>query len=183
MNLSLFRVALAALFTALIAIGSVVSIPLGPVPLVLANFFAILAGLLLGPWWGGAAVLVYLVLGAIGLPVFSGGSGGVGHFATPTGGFLIGYLAAAFAAGAVARGFAQPGADKPAPGAFRLALAGVAALVVLYAIGLPWFQMALSAKFHDLGAAFLFMLPFLAADAVKVAVAVPVARALRPLVA
>jgi len=175
----LFRLVLSALFTALIAVGSYLAIPFVPVPLVLANFFALLAGLLLGPLWGGTAVLLYLVLGAIGLPVFSGGSGGFGHFASPTGGFLLGYLVAAIAAGLVAHG---PKRTRPAsPGILRLALAGLLGLTVLYAIGLPWFQVLLSAKFTTLWAAFLFMAPYLIGDLVKVTAAVLLSRTLLPL--
>jgi biotin transport system substrate-specific component len=174
----LFRLVLSALFTALIAVGSYLAIPFVPVPLVLANFFALLAGLLLGPLYGGLAVLLYLVLGALGLPVFSGGSGGLGHFAGPTGGFLLGYLLAAVVAGLTAHG--PKGLDKT-PGLLRLALAGLLGLVALYALGLPWFQAVLAAKFTTLWAAFLFMGPYLVGDAVKVVAAVLLSRSLLPL--
>ena len=174
----LFRLVLAALFTALIAVGSYIAIPFAPVPLVLANFFALLAGLMLGPLWGGVAALLYLVLGALGLPVFSGGSGGFGHFASPTGGFLLGYPLAAVTAGLVAHG---PRGLRKSPGLVRLALAGLLSLIVLYAIGLPWFQVVLSAKFTTLWAAFLFMSPYLLGDLVKVTAAVILSRSLLPL--
>jgi biotin transport system substrate-specific component len=174
----LFHLVLSALFTALIAVGAYIAIPFVPVPLVLANFFALLAGLLLGPLWGGVAVLLYLVLGAVGLPVFSGGSGGFGHFASPTGGFLLGYLLSAVTAGLVARGMKG---ERKAPSFLRLSIAGLTGLIVLYAIGLPWFQTVLSAKFTTLGAAFLFMAPYLIGDLVKVAGAVLLTRTLLPL--
>jgi len=174
----LFRLVLSALFTALIAVGSYLAIPFVPVPLVLANFFALLAGLLLGPVHGGLAVLLYLVLGALGLPVFSGGSGGLGHFAGPTGGFLLGYLLAAVVAGFTAHGLKGTG---KLPGLVRLALAGLLGLVALYGLGLPWFQAVLSAKFTTLWAAFLFMAPYLVGDIVKVAAAVVLSRSLLPL--
>lgn len=174
----LFRLVLSALFTALIAVGSYLVIPFPPVPLVLANFFALLAGLMLGPVWGGFSVLLYLILGAVGLPVFSGGSGGFGHFASPTGGFLLGYLFSAVAAGLVVHG--TKGLRK-SPGILRLALAGLLGLIVLYALGLPWFQVVLSAKFTTLWAAFLFMAPYLIGDLVKVTAAVILTRSLLPL--
>ena len=200
MQSSFFRPVLSALFTALIVVGAYIAIPFVPVPLVLANFFALLAGLLLGPFWGGVAVLLYLVLGTIGLPVFAGGTGGFAHFLTPTGGFLLGYLAMAVIAGLIARGLgnrpATAGGDqgdqvaspakghKPA-GLIRLALAGLAGVVVLYAVGLPWFQAMMGArnpqKFPDLLAAGLFMAPYLVGDLVKVAAAVLITRSLRPL--
>ena len=172
----LFRLVLSALFAALIVVGSYIAIPFVPVPLVLANFFALLAGLLLGPVYGGLSVLLYLVLGALGLPVFAGGSGGFGHFASPTGGFLLGYLLEAVAAGFVARGMKQ---EKP--GVARLCLASLAGLVVLYAIGLPWFQAVLSAKFTSLRAATVFMAPYMVGDLVKAAAAVILGRAILPL--
>lgn len=174
----LFRLVLSALFTALIAVGSYIAIPFPPVPLVLANFFTLLAGLLLGPLWGGVSVLLYLVLGAIGFPVFSGGSGGFAHFFSPTGGFLLGYLLAAIAAGLVIHG---PTGFRRSPGLARLAVAGLLGMLVIYAIGLPWFQIVLSAKFTTLWSAFLFMAPFMVGDLVKVAVAAVLSRSLLPL--
>ena len=174
----LFRLVLSALFAALIVVGSYLVIPFVPVPLVLANFFALLAGLLLGPLYGGLAVLIYLVLGAVGLPVFSGGSGGFGQFASPTGGFLVGYLLSSVVAGLVAHG---PRRGAGLPGLPRLGLAGFLGLVALYAVGLPWFQAVLSAKVPTLWAAFLFMAPYLVGDGVKVAAAVALSRSLLPL--
>ncbi len=188
MNSNAFKPTLAALFAALIVVGAYLAIPFIPVPLVLANFFAILAGLVLGPLWGGIAVALYLVLGAIGMPLFAGGTGGFAHFATPTGGFLLGYLASAIAAGLVSHGLADfrrvNTENKPA-GVIRLLLASLVALAVLYAIGLPWFQNIMSAKapakFPDITAAFWFMSPYLIGDAVKVVAAAFLARSLRPL--
>jgi biotin transport system substrate-specific component len=186
MQSSFFRPVLSALFTALIVVGAYIAIPFVPVPLVLANFFALLAGLLLGPFWGGVAVLLYLVLGTIGLPVFAGGTGGFAHFLTPTGGFLLGYLAMAVIAGLIARGLGiQPAERRKPAGLIRLALAGLAGVVVLYAVGLPWFQAMMGAKnpqkFPDILAAGLFMAPYLVGDLVKVAAAVLITRSLRPL--
>ena len=111
---NLKRMIFTSLLTALMIIGAYIRIPLGPVPIVLTNMFVVLAGLLLGPFWGIAGAGLYLLLGLIGLPVFSGG-GGPAYFAGPTGGYLIGYAAAAFAAGAVrraGRGFRHAGTVK-----------------------------------------------------------------------
>ncbi|RLC01276.1 MAG: biotin transporter BioY, partial [Deltaproteobacteria bacterium] len=80
----------ASLFAALIAAGAYISVPIGPVPIVLQNLFVFLAGLLLGSKWGLACVGVYLLAGACGLPVFAGGTGGIARFAGPTGGYLLG---------------------------------------------------------------------------------------------
>ena len=75
----------AALFAALLAVGAFLSIPIGPVPIVLQNFFVLLTGLLLGSRWAAASVAVYLLAGACGLPVFAGGTGGLGHLIGPPG--------------------------------------------------------------------------------------------------
>ncbi|NQU65132.1 MAG: biotin transporter BioY, partial [SAR324 cluster bacterium] len=66
----------ASLFAALISAGAFMAIPIGPVPIVLQNMFVLLAGVILGWKWGVASVLIYLLAGAVGFPVFSGGRGG-----------------------------------------------------------------------------------------------------------
>ena len=91
--------AFASLFAALTAVGAYIAIPIGPVPIVLQNFFVYLTGLLLGSKWGATSVAVYLLAGICGLPVFAGGRGGIGHIIGPTGGYLIGFLPAVFVIG------------------------------------------------------------------------------------
>ena len=98
MNTATLKSVFTALFAALICAGSVIAIPAGPVPIVLQNAFAVLAGLLLGPIQGAGAVGLFLIAGALGLPVFSGGKGGFAVFAGPTGGYLAGYFFAALVA-------------------------------------------------------------------------------------
>ncbi len=89
----------ASLLAALMAVGAYIAVPIGPVPIVLQNLFILLAGLLLGSKWGLASVAVYLLAGALGLPVFSGGTGGIARFAGPTGGYLLAYLPAVYLIG------------------------------------------------------------------------------------
>ena len=91
---------------------------------------------------------------------------------------LLGYLLAAVTAGLVAHGLRGL---RKAPGLVRLALAGLLGLSVLYGVGVPWFQVVLSAKFTTLWAAFLFMAPYLLGDLVKVTAAVILSRSLLPL--
>lgn len=85
------------LFAALIAVSGFIVFPLPgtPVPIVLQNMMPILASGLLGGLYGTASTVLFLITGLLGLPVFSGGRGGLTHLLGPTGGFLIGYLAAA----------------------------------------------------------------------------------------
>ena len=88
----------AALMAALTAVGAYIIIPVGPVPITLQTFFVLLSGRLLGKKYGVLAQITYLLLGAFGLPIFSGGQGGLGVIAGPTGGFLISFIAAAWIA-------------------------------------------------------------------------------------
>ena len=85
------------LFAALIAVSGFIVFPLPgtPVPIVLQNMMPILASGLLGGLYGTASTAIFLIAGLLGLPVFSGGRGGLAHLLGPTGGFLIGYLVAA----------------------------------------------------------------------------------------
>lgn len=172
------KLVLSSLFTALIAAGAIFSLPLPPPlpPLTLAVFFALLAGLVTGPVWGAAAAGLYLFLGSIGLPVFANGSGGLGHFAGPTGGFLAGYLGAAFVAGLVA--------DRRNWTFFRATIGAFAGVTVLYTIGLPWFRAVIDARpDRDLSlvAAFMVMLPYLVGDLLKALAAASLVGALKPL--
>jgi biotin transport system substrate-specific component len=163
----------ASLMAALIAAGAFIAIPLGPVPIVLQNFFVLLAGLLLGRKWGLAAVSVYLLAGAVGLPVFAGGTGGIGRFAGPTGGYLLGYLPAVYVAGLISeRGRGRPVFDI---------LAMAAGALIVYAIGVPWLKAVTGLSPAKALAAGMNPL-FLAGDALKIAAAVPVARLLRPVI-
>ncbi len=98
-NIQLRMMVYASLLAALTAAGAYLAIPIGPVPIVLQNLFILLAGLLLGSRWGLASVGVYLLAGALGLPVFAGGLGGIGRLVGPTGGYLVGFLPAVFVIG------------------------------------------------------------------------------------
>jgi len=93
-----------AVFAALIAVLALVpGIPIGPVPITLQTLGVILAGLVLGPWRGFAAVALYLLVGFAGLPVFAGGAAGLGVLARPSVGYLLSFPFAALVAGALSR--------------------------------------------------------------------------------
>lgn len=160
----------ASLFAALTAAGAYLFIPIGPVPIVLQNMFVFLAGLLLGSRWGLASVAVYLLAGVCGLPVFAGGTGGIGRIAGPTGGFLLGYLPVVFLVGWIAE--RKPGHMFPDVAAMLLGAA------VLYACGVPWLAMVTGmplAKAFAVG-----MYPFLLGDGIKIAAAALIAKSARP---
>lgn len=166
--------ALAGLFAALTAICSWISIPLGftPVPVNLATLAVFLAGGLLGAKYGAVSLTVYALVGAVGAPVFAGFRGGLSVLAGPTGGFIIGYIAAAFVVGAiVSAAFKQrerTGASaKPS---LRLSLtiaAGmVAGLAACYALGTAWFMFSTHTEFVP--SLLACVVPFLPGDAIKI---------------
>ncbi|MGA8179366.1 MAG: biotin transporter BioY [Desulfobacterales bacterium] len=162
----------ASLMAALTAAGAYLAIPIGPVPIVLQNLFIFLSGLLLGPRWGAASVGIYLLAGALGFPVFAGGVGGIGHFAGPTGGYLLGYLPAVYVIGLISCGSKKPVILDIA--------AMVAGSLIVYGIGLTWLKIL--TKMTLAKALALGMFPFLPGDALKIAAAVPIAKALRPII-
>ena len=163
----------AALFAAMIAAGAFISVPIGPVPIVLQNMFILLAGLMLGWRWGLAAVAVYLLAGALGLPVFAGGTGGIGRFAGPTGGYLIGFLPAVFVVGFL---------SKRGKGWQRILMEIISMILgslIVYMFGVPWLKIVTGMTMQK--ALTLGLLPFLIGDAIKIAAAFFIAQALRPI--
>lgn len=92
MKITLREQIIAAFFAILIAALSQVTIPLGLIPLTLQTFIVGLTVTILGPRIGTWSILIYLLLGLIGLPVFAGGNAGVGVLFGPTGGFLVGFI-------------------------------------------------------------------------------------------
>ena len=89
---------LCAMFVALIAVGAFIKVPVPVVPFTLQFLFTMLAGLLLGPVNGALAVVVYIVLGLVGLPIFTQG-GGPGYIFQPSFGYIIGFAVAAYVTG------------------------------------------------------------------------------------
>jgi len=157
----LYDVALIAGFSLLIGLSAQLAIPLPftPVPVTLQTLVVLVAGFLLGSWRGALAVLAYLGEGLAGLPLFSAGTGGLAHLLGPTGGYILGFLLAAFVVGWLAERVlaALPRAALRPPVAF---LAGTA---VIYLCGATWLGAFVGAgKAVSLG-----VLPFLAGDAVK----------------
>ena len=151
---------LTALFAAALCVMAPLAVPVGFVPITLATLGVYLAAGLLGPWRGAAAVGLYLLLGAVGLPVFAGFSGGAQQLVGLTGGYLWGYLLCALAAGWLIRLI-------PRPALVPLWLATGTAL--LYAAGTIWYVW--QTGIHPRLALGTCVLPFLPADLIKIAVA------------
>jgi biotin transport system substrate-specific component len=162
---------LASLMAALTAVGAYIHVPIGPVPIVLSTLFVLLSGLLLGSRWGLASMVLYLFVGAIGLPVFSGGRGGIAHFFGPTGGYLFGYVLASWVTGFIA---------ERSRGILILEIFSVVVgSLVIYGLGVPWLKVVTQMSWPK--ALLMGMVPFLIGDAVKASVALILARAVRPI--
>lgn len=151
-----------SLFAALTAVGALISIPLQPVPIVLSNLFMSLAAAFLGGPLGALSQVIYILIGALGLPVFSGGKAGIGVLFGPTGGYLIGYIVGAYLIGTLVR-------LRNAPGFAWIAFSMTAGLCVVYAIGV--LQLTYVADLSLEKALTVGALPFLPGDAVKIAAA------------
>ena len=163
---------LCALFAALSAVLAQVSVPIGPVPINMVHLSIFVAAGLLGAKYGTVSQLVYVLLGAVGLPVFSGFSGGAAKIAGPTGGFILGYILCAFVAGSLMDRFGLRA------GVMMAAMA--AGLVVTYIPGVIWFMVVTGRGLAAALAACVF--PFLIGDAAKIVCGAILVRRLRPIV-
>lgn len=123
-------------FTCFIIMGSQISIdvPMSPVPIVLANFFTLLAGLVLGKKWGSVSVALYLLCGALGFPVFAKNTGGLQTLFGATGGYLFAYLVSTFFVGMIS--------ERGKHGWLRDFFALVVGVLILFFIGLPWLKIS-----------------------------------------
>lgn len=161
------EVAYVAVFAALIValtLFPAIEIGVSPVPITLQTFAVTLTAMLLGPRRGTLAVLAYLALIAIGLPVAAGYRGGLGVFAGATGGYLLSYVPTALLVGWLASLALRRANPTP-----WLILAGVAGMPVVYALGTGWF---IAVTGMDLGPAVAAAVtPFVVVDLIKVALA------------
>lgn len=131
MKLSTKEITLVSLFTALTAVGAFLSIPIGEVPITLQTLFVILSGLILGPKLAALSQIVYLVLGLIGLPIFTGFTGGIQSVMKPSFGFIIGFIFAAYIVGKIAD-FGEEISS------IKIWIASLAGTIVVYLFGLPY---------------------------------------------
>ena len=161
----LVRIALAA---ALIAVCAWITLPTPPVPVTMQVFAIFFALGYLGGKRGTVAVLVYLLLGAVGVPVFSGFGGGLGKLLGPTGGYLFGFLFSALLYWLITARF---GEKLPVTVA-----AMVAGLLLCYAVGTLWFLRRYGEGMTLSGALAACVVPFLPWDAAKLALAVTLSR-------
>jgi biotin transport system substrate-specific component len=154
-------------------------LPWTPVPITMQTFAVLLAGVLLGRWWGGISVASYAGLGAAGLPWFTGWSGGVGHLAGPTGGYIIGFFLAALFVGHFIDKYIRARSFLP-----MLGILLFANFVLIYVPGLLqlhlWLNLAGggSASFYHVLTLGFF--PFIAGDLIKIFILTGIATGITP---
>ena len=155
-----YAMAVTALMTAVTCILAPLSIPIGPVPISLTNF-AIYLSLYLLDWKKGTiSYILYLLLGLVGLPVFSGFTGGIGKLAGPTGGYIIGFIPMAIIAGIVIDKFSQR---------WIQILGMIVGTAICYAFGTAWF--CIQAGYTVSAALAVCVIPFIPADLIKMVIA------------
>lgn len=156
------KIALVGLTTAVICVLGPVSFPLpiSPVPVSLGVLGILLAVYLLGMKWGTVSCLIYLLIGLVGVPVFTGFSGGVGKVLGPTGGYLIGYIFLSLITGFFVGRW---------PARWPLHLVGmILGAVVMYLFGTLWLGYLMKCSFPE--ALWMGVIPYIPADLVKMAV-------------
>lgn len=152
-----------AMFPALMAATAGVTIPMVGAPITLQTLFVLLVGMILGKRNGAISMVVYLLLGIVGLPVFSGFASGLGAVMGPTGGFLISFPIAAYLVGYL----------KERTGNYYIS--ALVASIVVYVVGVPWLAWQLEMTNW---AALSIMFVYIPGDIVKLLVAVFISKRL-----
>ncbi|MBE0415783.1 MAG: biotin transporter BioY [Dehalococcoidia bacterium] len=151
-------------FCAVTALCAQIAFYIGPVPITGQTFAVLLAGALLGSKRGAISQLTYLGVGAMGAPVFAGWHGGPAVLLGPTGGYLIGFVAAAFVVGFLA----ERGWDRRF---WSMALAMLIGNIVIYAFGLPWLAFWLDRFATESSVLSVGLYPFIPGDLFKLVLA------------
>ena len=158
------EVAYTALFVALTAVSAQIAIPIGSVPITLQVLMVLLSGFLLGSRLGFIAQLLYVIMGAVGFPVFANFSGGIGVIYGPTGGYLLAFPLAAFIVGC---------AGERTRNIWLYFAAALGGIGVIYLLG--WLRLGLFIG-GDFRKAFMMgVLPFIGVDLMKAGIAVAIA--------
>lgn len=157
--------AASAVFSALLCIASPFSLNIGAIPISLATFLVYLSAVVLGTKMGGASVVTYILLGALGLPVFAGFSAGAGILVGPTGGYIVGYIPCALIVGFASDKVCRSKKIR-VPAIIAAMLVGTA---VLYLFGTAWYIFLTGVGVKK--AVLTCVVPFIAGDCVKIAAA------------
>lgn len=172
------KITMMSFFTALIAIGAFIKIPIPVLPFTLQFLFTMLAGLLMGGKLGAISVAMYIMLGLMGLPIFTQG-GGLGYVVMPTFGYLIGFLIGSYVTGKIAN-------MVPNPSYKRLLASNFIGLLIVYGLGMVYYYYISNFYLHTpIGIGALFLYCFILAvpgDIVLCIVAAIIAKRLIPVI-
>lgn len=160
-KISVYKLTTIALMAAVLCVLAPLSVPIGPVPISLATFVIYLFVYIFGTWMSTASVAVYLLIGLVGIPVFSGYTAGVARLVGPTGGFLVGYLLVTIVGGLIL--------DKIKRNIIMGFVAFLISTILLYALGTVWYVVLLGGTIAE--ALMVCMVPFIAVDIIKMAAA------------
>lgn len=175
------KIALTVGMAAVVGLAAQVRVPLPwtPVPITGQTFAVLLAGIILGRWWGGASMAFYAGAGAMGMPWFNGWSGGIGHLAGPTGGYIIGFILAALFVGHLTDKYVKARRFLP-----MLGLMLTANFVLIYIPGLLqlylWLNLVSGSSVSVYAVLGMGLLPFIAGDIIKAVAAGGAAWGLMP---
>ena len=156
----LFTMCFVALMTAVICVVAPFTIPIGPVPISLANFVIFFTIYLLGWKKSTLSVLLYILIGLVGIPVFSGFSGGIGKAFGPTGGYLLGYIPMVIVAGIFI--------EKKDGNKLFSVMGMILGTILCYGFGTLWLAYQMSLSF--IKALMIGVVPFALGDLVKIGV-------------
>lgn len=169
MNSKTRNMTVCAIMAALMCILGPMSVPIGPIPISLTNLVIYLTVYLLGTKKACISYLVYMLLGAVGLPVFSGFAGGVGKLAGPTGGYLVGFIFMTVICGVIMERFQRK--------AIPTWLGMVLGTLVAYLFGTVWFVVQTQSAIMYALTACVF--PFIPFDLIKITIAILLGKAVR----
>lgn len=176
-----------ALFAALISIGCVIAIPLpGGVPITVQNLFCILAGTILGSFYGAISVFLWMILGAVGIPVFANAHGGIAIILGPTGGYMWGYALGALFVGLTLGSPRLTENKKDFKFILKIAVIALIGYALVYVPGIPWFMHVMAGKGKPQtfqSALKLTFIPFIPGDLLKWLITIPLTATLRPIAA
>ena len=159
-KVTIYQLTFMAMMAAVTCILGPLSVPIGQIPISLTNLVIYFTVFVLGIWAGTGSYGIYLLLGAVGLPVFSGFTGGIGKLAGPTGGYIIGFIPMAIIAGIVIDKFSQR---------WIQILGMIVGTAICYAFGTAWF--CIQAGYTVSAALAVCVIPFIPADLIKMVIA------------
>jgi biotin transport system substrate-specific component len=168
---------LIAMFAILTAVGAFISIPIPPVPVTLQFLMCLLSGAILGAKRGAMSQILYVFMGLVGLPIFAGGKGGIGHLMSPTFGYLIGFIVCAFIVGKAVE-------SSKEFSVWRVFAGGIIGLLITYVIGVSYLYLILNyvvkSPMDIMGAIKIGFLPFALKDSVMAGIGAGISRIIVP---